>query len=107
MPCGVNVGEGPGALIVLTFSNSAWNDFLTNWVVFARKAGVTKFLVGALDQPTFQFCKAQGLYAWPTYDEGLLQLINGVAGEGLSHFPLFAPLGDSSTGAHGGLCGRR
>lgn len=36
------VGEGPGALVVVTFVNEAFQGLLLNWVVFARRANVTR-----------------------------------------------------------------
>lgn len=37
-----SAGEGPGALIVVTFVNEAFHNLLLNWVVFARRANVTR-----------------------------------------------------------------
>ena len=68
-------GEPPGALLLITFANEAFQDLLINWVVHARRAGVGAFLVGAMDAGTYRFCSQYGLLSWPMDDPGLLDLI--------------------------------
>ena len=68
-------GEPPGALLLITFANEAFQDLLINWVVHARRAGVGAFLVGAMDAGTHRFCARHGLLSWPMDDPGLLDLI--------------------------------
>ena len=68
-------GEPPGALLLITFANEAFQDLLINWVVHARRAGVGAFLVGAMDAGTHRFCNQHGLLSWPMDDPGLLDLI--------------------------------
>jgi hypothetical protein len=76
-------GEGPGALVFITFANEAFLDMLNNWVVHALRSGVAAFLVGAMDGGVRRYCSQQGLLSWPMDDEGLLDLVaasNGTLG---------------------------
>ena len=68
-------GEPPGALLLITFANEAFQDLLINWVVHARRAGVGAFLIGAMDAGTHRFCARHGLLSWQMDDPGLLDLI--------------------------------
>lgn len=68
-------GQQPGALLLITFANEAFQDLLINWVVHARRAGVDAFLIGAMDAGTHRFCSQHGLLSWPMDDDGLTDLI--------------------------------
>ena len=44
-----------GSTIIYTWTNFAMKDFLFNFIMNLKRLGITNFVVGALDQPTFDY----------------------------------------------------
>eukprot|EP00959_Pyramimonas_sp_CCMP1952_P394880 8273815-Pyramimonas_sp.AAC.1 len=54
-------GIKPGSTIMVTFADEGMLDFMKNWVLHARKAGISPILVGAMDQVVLREARAFGV----------------------------------------------
>ncbi|GBG86339.1 hypothetical protein CBR_g41334 [Chara braunii] len=52
---------GKENIIVLTIGNSAWKDFIFNWVISANRVGMYSYVVVAMDEPLLRTLHGRGI----------------------------------------------
>ncbi|KAI3429380.1 hypothetical protein D9Q98_005475 [Chlorella vulgaris] len=65
-------------IIIVTWANFHFFDFVLNWVHHMEQHGISNYLVGAMDAETGQALAAKGLNVFAMYDEGAGQADTGL-----------------------------